>query len=177
MAAYWRSRISVLFLLSLLQVPAFPRPLLGQEERGTVKVDSLPVYAEMSTDSDIVTNLARGKSLRITLSITTGDGMWCSVSEIDGSAKLGFVRCQDLDRQNVPSTAQLEVEYLHLPPLIQPLPANRDRAPRKVVRWRLLPFCPLSITSRLTRSRQVATSSEQNGCFKTGGASRIVTSL
>jgi ankyrin repeat protein len=105
LAAYWRSRISVLFLLSLLQVPAFPRPLLGQEERGTVKVDSLPVYAEMSTDSDIVTNLARGKSLRITLSITTGDGMWCSVSEIDGSAKLGFVRCQDLDRQNVPSTA------------------------------------------------------------------------
>jgi ankyrin repeat protein len=105
LTAYSRSRISIPILLSILLLPAFPHSLSGQEERGTVKVDSLPVYAEMSTDSDVVSTLARGKLLRITLSITTGDGMWCSVSDVDSRAKLGFVRCQDLDRQNVPSTA------------------------------------------------------------------------
>jgi hypothetical protein len=105
LTAYKRSRISVLFLLSILLVPGFSESMLGQEERGTVKADSLPVYAGMSTDSDVVATLARGKMLRIMLSVTNGDGMWCSVSDIDSSARLGFVRCEQLDRQNVPSTA------------------------------------------------------------------------
>ena len=105
MTAYKRSCISVLLLLSILLVPRLSVSMLGQEERGTVKVDSLSAYAEMSTDSDVIATLARGKVVRITLSVTNGDGIWCSVSDIDSAAKLGFVRCEELDRQNVPSTA------------------------------------------------------------------------
>jgi len=91
-----RSGMSVLLLFSALLVPGLSDSTLGPQERGTVKVDSLPVYAEMSTDSDIVATLVRGKLVRITLSITNGDGSWCSVSNIDSSARLGFVRCEEL---------------------------------------------------------------------------------
>jgi hypothetical protein len=86
-------------------VLGFPGLIPGQDERGTVKPESMPVYSEMSVDSDIVTTLTRGKVVRITLSVTNGDGVWCSISDTDTAQKLGYVRCNELDRQNVPSTA------------------------------------------------------------------------
>jgi ankyrin repeat protein len=98
-----QSGLNIAFLLSFLF--GFSDPMLAQEERGTVKVESLSVYPQMSADADAVATLARGKTVRVTLSITNGDGMWCSVSDIDSSVKLGFVRCEGLDRQNAPSTA------------------------------------------------------------------------
>jgi len=91
--------------VSLCFLFAFSGPALAQDERGTVNVESLSVYAQMSADSDVVATLARGKTVRVTLSITNGDGMWCSVSDIETSTKLGYVRCESLDRQNAPSTA------------------------------------------------------------------------
>src|ERR1700739_1133034 len=95
--AHKRSPLSVLVLLSILLVFAFPNSIFGQDERASVKVDSLPVYAETTTDSDIVTTLARGKLVRITtLSITNGDGSWCSISNIASSVTLGFVLCDAL---------------------------------------------------------------------------------
>ena len=106
MTARRQSRIFLyLLILSSLLLPGFPASMLGQQERGTVKVDSLPVSAEMSADSDVVATLARGKAVLITLTVTNGDGTWCSISEIDSSAKIGFVRCEALERQNAPSTA------------------------------------------------------------------------
>ena len=77
----------------------------AQEQRGIVKSDSLQVYSQMSRDSEQVTTLARGTSVRIALSITNGEGSWCSVSNVDTSEKLGYVRCDGLERQNAPSTA------------------------------------------------------------------------
>jgi hypothetical protein len=84
---------------------AFAASIAAQEQRGTVKVDSLDVYSQMSSDSDAISTLARGTSVRITLSITNGEGSWCSISKIDTSEKLGFVHCDGLDRENTPSTA------------------------------------------------------------------------
>lgn len=77
----------------------------AQEQRGTVKADSLQVYSQMSADSEQLTTLPRGTSIRIALSITNGEGSWCSVSNVDTSEKLGYVRCNGLERQNAPSTA------------------------------------------------------------------------
>ena len=98
-----RSAVRAVSLCSIL-VGLSPS-ILAQEETGTVKANSLPVYAQMSAESEVVSTLARGKSVRVTLSVTNGDGMWCSVSDLDSSAKLGFVHCEGLDRRNAPSTA------------------------------------------------------------------------
>jgi hypothetical protein len=76
-----------------------------QDDRGTVKTDSLPVYSEMSTESDVVLTLAHGTVVRVGLSVTTDQGRWCSVSSADTAAKLGFVRCDGLDWQTVSSAA------------------------------------------------------------------------
>ena len=76
-----------------------------QDDRGTVKTDSLPVYSEMSTESDVVLTLAHGTIVRVGLSVTTDQGRWCSVSSADAAAKLGFVRCDGLDWQTVSSAA------------------------------------------------------------------------
>jgi ankyrin repeat protein len=104
LTVFKRPCISVFVFLSILLVPAFSDAAPGQEERGTVKVDSLPVYAEMSKDSDVVATLPRGKLVRIAVTATNGSGSWCSIVDIDTSEKLGFVRCDDLDLQNAPST-------------------------------------------------------------------------
>lgn len=97
-----QSRISVLFLLSVLLVACFPGSMLGQEERGTVRVHYLSVYAEMSTDSDIIATVARGKLVRITSLAPNG---WCILSVTDSSATTGFVRCNEVDRRTLPTTA------------------------------------------------------------------------
>lgn len=142
LTAFKRSRISVLFLLSILLVALIPDSMLGQEERGTVKADSVPVYAEMSKDSDIVATLTRGKLVRITLSVTTGDGSWCSISDIDSSAKLGFVLCEELDRQNAPSTAVSGFGTLSSVPADQVLPSQPPSHAQE--RWALAASAILS---------------------------------
>jgi len=105
MAAHRRSHLSALLVLSGLLFAAVPNSLQAQAERGTVKSSPLPVYAEMSADSDVVATLAPGKSVQITFSVTNSDGAWCRVSNVDSAEKLGYVRCDGLDRQNAPSTA------------------------------------------------------------------------
>ena len=72
---------------------------------GTVNSDSLPIYSETTKESDVVLTLTRGTVVRVGLSVTTGEGMFCSVFNADTSEKLGFVHCDGLDRQIVPSTA------------------------------------------------------------------------
>lgn len=103
MTSCQRSQAPALLVLSILL--SLPSPLRAQGDRGTVKSAPLTVYSQMSTDSDVVATLAPGKSVLITFSITTGDGAWCSVSDIDSAKKLGFVRCDGLDRQNDSSAA------------------------------------------------------------------------
>lgn len=78
-----------------LVVHQFRAPV--QDDRSTVKTDSLRVYSEMSTESDVVLTLARGTVVRVGLSVATDGGRWCSVSSGDSSAKLGFVRCDGLE--------------------------------------------------------------------------------
>ena len=102
MIIFARAVVSAVLFLSFI---AGSTCASAQVQRGTVKVDSLSVYSEVSADNDPVSTLARGASVRITLSITNGEGSWCSVSKVDTSEKLGYVHCDGLDRENAPSTA------------------------------------------------------------------------
>lgn len=72
---------------------------------GTVKDESLPVYAEASTESDVVLTLTHGTVVRVGISVTSDEGMFCSIFNADTSVKLGYVRCERLDRHIVPNTA------------------------------------------------------------------------
>ena len=88
---------------------AFPQGSLGR-----VKNDSLPVYSEMSKESDVVLTLARGTMVRIGLSVATGEGRMCTVSNAETSVKMGWVFCDALEvgpgttepASNAPSPAQ-----------------------------------------------------------------------
>jgi hypothetical protein len=118
----------------------------AQDEHGTVKAETLSVYSEMSTDSDIVATLARGKSVRITLSVTNGNGTWCSISNIDTSKKLGFVPCNELDRQNAPSTAAAGIGGLSSLPFD---PASSNQTPsRAQEHWAIAASAILSTFNR-----------------------------
>jgi hypothetical protein len=86
---------------------------------GTVKSDSLSVYSEATKDSDVVLTLAQGTVVRVGLSVTTEDGMYCSIFNADTSAKLGFVHCDGLDRQYVPSTTADSSETVSSAPVYQ----------------------------------------------------------
>jgi hypothetical protein len=78
-----------------------PEPAYGtafpQGSVGKVRTDSLAVYSEMSKDSDVVLTLQRGAMVRIGMSVATGDGRMCNVSDAETSAKLGFVLCDALE--------------------------------------------------------------------------------
>jgi Bacterial SH3 domain len=69
-----------------------------QEKQGTVKIDALAVYSEMSPESDVVTTLPRGTVVRILLTVTGDDGNWCSIASRNGSSRIGYVSCSGLDR-------------------------------------------------------------------------------
>jgi hypothetical protein len=82
-------------------IPLFllaPSAAFPQDKQGTVKVDSLAVYSKMSTESDVVTTLARGTAVRILLVVTGAEGNWCSIASQDGSSRIGYVPCSGLDR-------------------------------------------------------------------------------
>jgi ankyrin repeat protein len=105
LSARMRSRTSVLFYFSVPLLLIVSAPMRAQFGSGTVNSDSVPVYAATSADSDVVSTLARGKKVSVTLSITNSDGAWCGISDIDSSQKLGYVHCNQLDREKIPSTA------------------------------------------------------------------------
>jgi len=87
-----------------------PSTLPTENPLGTVKNDLLPVYAEASKESDVVLTLTRGTIVRVGMSVTSDEGMFCSIFNTDTSAKLGFVRCEGLDRQTVANTADASTE-------------------------------------------------------------------
>jgi ankyrin repeat protein len=127
--AYVRSGMSVLLFLAILQV-LVSCLAQAQDARGMVRADSLPVYAAMSPDSDVVYTLAHGSVVRITISMTSGDGSWCGISDIGSSAKLGYVRCNELDRQNLPSAATSgggDLSSAHVDGVVANQPRSRDQ--------------------------------------------------
>ena len=70
--------------------------------RATVKRDGVLVYAGMSPGSKVVKSLKQGDQVTIDLAITGAEGAWCSISEVGQTIGLGYVRCEDLDREPPP---------------------------------------------------------------------------
>lgn len=96
------------------------RTVSTENTLGTVKNDSLSVYAEATKESDVILTLAQGKVVRVGLSVTSGEGMFCSIFNADTSEKLGYVQCDGLDRQTVYSTAADSAETVSTTTVDQP---------------------------------------------------------
>ena len=100
---------------------AFPQGSLGR-----VRSDSLSVYSEMSKESDVVLTLARGATVRIGMSVATGEGRMCNVSDAETSAKLGFVLCDALEM----GTGTAEVPSSKGPPAQAPAASPQPGSPQ-----------------------------------------------
>ena len=92
-------------------IPLFllaPSTVYPQDKQGTVKVDALAVYSEMSPESDVVKTLARGTVVRILLTVTGVEGNWCSITSQNGTSRIGYVPCSGLDmpKETPPAAAQ-----------------------------------------------------------------------
>lgn len=87
----------------------------GQVRQGKVAAQSLPVYSEMSADSEQVTTLAHDAAVQILFSVTTGDGSWCSVADAKSSTKLGYVECNQLAIESAPREAAAPLSDIAAP--------------------------------------------------------------
>jgi hypothetical protein len=81
----------------------------ARSEHRTVRPDSLKVYREMSAGSPVVTTLRHGETVQVDWEVAGAKVNWCSVSRPDAPAPLGFVICDELDKQaGEPSAPQRE---------------------------------------------------------------------
>jgi tetratricopeptide (TPR) repeat protein len=64
----------------------------------TVSADALQVYSGMSVSSGAVTELKKGDAVIVDFEIKTTE-KWCAVRRVGEAAKLGFVQCAGLARQ------------------------------------------------------------------------------
>jgi hypothetical protein len=93
--------------------------LFGQGARGTVAGESLKVYQHMSAGSDVVATLPQGATVQIETSITGEGGTWCGISRMEPRGRLGYVLCNQLQREAAPP-----------PKPDPPVPAAEAEAPR-----------------------------------------------
>jgi tetratricopeptide (TPR) repeat protein len=95
---------TILFCLSLVFL--FAGPLRAQSAitmpNATVTPDTLQVYSEMATSSTPTGSLKKGDVVIVDFEITTTK-KWCSVRLPTQAAKLGFVQCKGLARQQLKS--------------------------------------------------------------------------
>lgn len=97
---YFMARLLPVYLSMALLLAAWPA--FGQGARGTVLPDSLKVYLHMSAESDVVATLQHGATVQIESSITGEGGTWCGISRIEPKARLGYVICNQLQREAPP---------------------------------------------------------------------------
>ena len=91
-----RRQSSALLVVIVLLFPTFLRAQAGH---GSAQSRPLNIYADMSADSDVIASLPPWKPVDIAFSVATADGLWCGISGFDRSGKLGFVRCDRLNRR------------------------------------------------------------------------------
>jgi hypothetical protein len=65
-------------------------------EKATVRTDKATIFSQMSTDSKVVTSLAKGEEVVIKLKIEGSEGAWCAVAKRDETVSLGYVQCKHL---------------------------------------------------------------------------------
>lgn len=63
-----------------------------------VKTDAAYVYVKMDSTSYVVTILKRGEQVLVDRIRTNKEASWCSVAELSQTVRLGYVRCDQLER-------------------------------------------------------------------------------
>jgi tetratricopeptide (TPR) repeat protein len=89
------------FILLLWLFPSSPAPAqsVAPANAATVKADSLNVYADMRTSSAVVMSLKKGDAVLVDFEFKGAAEKWCSVKLPSETARLGYVQCQGLERQ------------------------------------------------------------------------------
>ncbi len=65
-------------------------------EKATVRADGATIFSQMSTDSNVVTSLAKGEGVVIKFKIDGPEGAWCAVAKNEQAVFLGYVQCKHL---------------------------------------------------------------------------------
>lgn len=67
--------------------------------KATVKRDRVPVYEDKTTNSRLVTVLARKTVVTFEFALSGPEGAWCHVTVSTPAKRTGYVRCEDLERE------------------------------------------------------------------------------
>lgn len=131
----WKRRgVVVLAVIAVLGLPgrALPDTRVRAGKQAAVKADVVYVHTKMDTTSYVVTILRRGERVMVNHVRRARKGPWCSVSELSQMAKLGYVRCQELERLEAHSPRTAEK------PASVPLGKARDSGITAATRYAVL---------------------------------------
>lgn len=65
-------------------------------EKAIVRSDKATIFFQMSTDSKVLTSLAKGEEVVIKFEIEGSEGAWCAVARQGQTGFLGYVQCKHL---------------------------------------------------------------------------------
>jgi hypothetical protein len=68
-----------------------------------VTADNAPVYADMTTSSNVLTWLHKGDSVAVLFALQTSQGSWCKITVQSDRQDFGFVLCSQIHRGHAPS--------------------------------------------------------------------------
>ncbi len=93
-------RISIIFITIYLAPFSFGRAQnLPPAADATVKSPSLAVYSATDDSSDLVQSLKKGDPLLLGIEVQTSKGSWCSIRLPGQNARLGYARCDGIERK------------------------------------------------------------------------------
>ncbi len=96
--------------------------------RATVKSELLSVYSERNETGIPVKSLRRGDPVLIEIMFAGEDGQWCGIRQPDQAARLGYVRCESLQRATAAVAAvQAQPGDPRPASLIPPAPGRDER--------------------------------------------------
>jgi hypothetical protein len=143
--------------------------VIAASAQDKVKVESVTVYESRDTKSSPVKTLAKGAELTVDMSMTGEDGaQWCTIREIGQKQRLGYVRCDTLDRPVRAASATRPAAIPSVPSQAagQPVFGSKGLAPKTLGETRWLGYADLIATTfQFTgpQNDQVVQLARQNG--------------
>lgn len=92
-------------LLTFLLLGAIPKAKAQQSWLAFVIADEAPVYADMQTNSEVLTSLKKGAPVAVLFALQTSQGSWCKIRLQSERQDFGFVLCSQIRRGHAPSSA------------------------------------------------------------------------
>jgi hypothetical protein len=108
-----RPRFHTTLVLALLLLPL---AAWGASDGATVKAENAPVYGERSVSAAVVKTLQKGDTVEVGVAFAGADGEWCTVRDAGRKATLGYVRCEQLEREQRPQPVIIAPEPDAPPP-------------------------------------------------------------